>query len=107
MALHVNYKNRMGYCYLHSRGDENRKWKVWFCHANALCALMYFYRDEDKANMAQLNAFFVDVKHAERCIKDGIFGNYSGFVFFAKELTSDMWKLIKKMTENGIKVTIR
>lgn len=47
MALHVNYKNRMGYCYLHSRGDENRKWKVWFCHANALCALMYFYRDED------------------------------------------------------------
>lgn len=105
MALHVSYKNRMGYCYC-DNVDRTRKVKIWFCHANCLCAMMNFYKDENgKAN--RLHSFLLDIGHAKNCIKAGLFKDYSGFTFFAKELTDEMWRLIKMMTKNGIKVTIK
>lgn len=109
MALHVNYKNRMGYCYV-SNVDGTRKAKIWFCHANALCAIMNFYKAEEdgkKVDMVRLHSFLLDLGHAKNCIKADLFKDYSGFTFFAKELTDEMWKLIKMMTKHGIKVTIK
>ena len=109
--LNVSYKNRIGYCTLTQESIEGKhKWKIWFCHANCLCAMMYFYdkteEDGKKTPMVQLHMFFNDVKHAENCIKDNIFRDYSNFHFYAKEMDDRMWKLVKIMTKHGIKVTI-
>lgn len=103
--LNVSYVNRMGYCTLKDENDKP-KWKIWFCHANCLCAMMYFYKDENKVDMVQLHMFFNDVQHAKRCIEDNIFERYCNFHFYAKEMDERMWKLVKVMTKNGIKVTI-
>lgn len=106
--LNVSYKNRIGYYTLKSQDGQN-KWKIWFCHANALCAMMYFYnekKDGKKTPMVQLHSFFVDLEHAKRCIKNDTFHDCSNFHFYAKEMDDRMWKLVKIMTKNGIKVTI-
>lgn len=106
MPANVSYVNRIGYCTLTQR--EN-KFKIWFCHMNGLCAMMYFYnkmKDGKKVPMEQLHAFFCDVEHAKRCIKDDFFADYSNFHFYAKEMGDGMWKLVKIMTKHGIKVTI-
>lgn len=103
--LNVSYKNRMGYCTMKDN-EGNPKWKIWFCHANALCAMMYFYKDEKEGQMVQLHGFFDDVKHAKRCIENGIFDQYCRFHFYAKEMDDRMWGMVKAMTKHGIKVTI-
>ena len=108
MAVNVSYKNRMGYCTL-TQGEN--KFKIWFCHANCLCAMMCFYdkKEEDgtKTPMAQLHCFFADMEHARRCLKDDLFKEYSNFTFYAKELDDRMWKFIKLLTKHGHKVTIK
>lgn len=103
--LNVSYKNRIGYYTLKSQDGQN-KWKIWFCHANCVCAMMHFYKDENKVDMVQVYGFFSDDTHAKRCIEDGFFDDCSGFHFYAKEMDNRMWKLVKLMTKKGIKVTI-
>ena len=105
MALHVSYKNRRGYCYC-DNVDRTGKAKIWFCHANCLCAMMNFYKDEN-GEAKRLHSFLLDIDHAKNCIKADLFKDYSGFTFFAKELNEKMWRLIKMMTKHGIKVTIK
>ena len=87
MALHVTYTNRLGYFTKKSLDGKTRK--VCFCRANALCAMMHFYREEKdgkRHDMVQLWGFFADTKHAENCIKDGFFqqNECSNFTFNAK-----------------------
>lgn len=110
MALNVTYTNRMGYFYLNSKTDQH-KWKIWFCHANALVAMMHFFKKDvegEKVDWVEVFGWFADLKHAERCIKDSdYFRNCSCFTFYAKEMNEDIWKLVKIMTRNGIKVTIK
>ena len=106
--LNVSYKNRIGYCTLTSQ-DKQNKWKLWFCHANALCALIYFYRKVEEGkreDYVQLHTFYADVKHLEKCIKAGYLSDYSNFHFYAKNMDKKHWEMIKTMTKNGIKVTI-
>ena len=108
--LHVSYENRIGYCTLTSQ-DKQNKWKLWFCHANCLCSLMYFYKKVDeesgkKEDMVQLHTFYADVKHFEKCVKAGYLSDYSNFHFYAKELDKDLWKMVQLLVKNGIKVTI-
>lgn len=72
--------------------------------------MIHFYRDEKdgkRVDMTQLMGFFVDLKHANNCIKDNFFNKCSGFTFFAKELDDDLWKMVRLMAKNGIKVTIK
>ena len=112
MALNVSYKNRMGYCTLTRESIEGKRtWKIWFCRANCLCAMMYFYDekgdDGKKTPMVQLHNFVADLEHAKRCFKDGLFDDYSNFTFYAKELNDRMWKFIKLLTKYGHKVTIK
>lgn len=111
MALHVTYTNRLGY-YTQTSEDGKTSWKIWFCRANALCSMMYFYREQKdgkRVDKVQLCGFFADTKHAENCIKDGFFRNCKGFTFNAKECadSTNIWKLIKLLTKYGIKVTIK
>lgn len=111
MALHVTYTNRLGY-FTRKSADGKQAWKIHFCRANALASMMYFYREEKDGkwkDMVQLWGFFADLKHAEACIKDGIFNGCNGFTFNAKELADapNIWKLIKLLTKYGIKVTIK
>lgn len=110
MALHVTYTNRLGYFTRKALNGETCK--VWFCRANALCAMMHFYREEKdgkRHDMVQLWGFFADTKHAENCIKDGFFNDCSNITFNAKECAdaTNIWKLIKLLTKYGIKVTIK
>ena len=106
MSVNVSYVNRIGYCTLKQGGN---KFKIWFCHMNGLCAMMYFcnkVEDGKKVPMAQLYAFFGDVEHAKNCINNDFFADHSNFHFYAKEMDNEMWKLVKIMTNHGIKVTI-
>lgn len=110
MPLNVSYKNRIGY-YTDTQEIDGKKYKykMWFCHANALCAIMYFYNKEEdgkKVPMVQLHGFFADLNHAKRCIKDGYFSGCSNFHFKAKEMDKGLWAMVKYMAEQGIKVTI-
>lgn len=113
MALRVNYKNRYGfYTQTYKTSQGERKYKVWFCRANCTCAMIHFYRKEEDGKMTDycdLAGFFLDLKHAERCVADGFFNRCKGFTFVAKEIADspEMWKLIKVLTKNGIKVTIK
>ena len=107
MPLNVSYKNRIGYHYQEDRLDDIvQKRKVWICHANALCAFMYFYKDEHGKDMAQLMGFACDIQHVKNLIENGWFAPCSNFHFFAKEMNADLWKMVKLLAEAGIKVTV-
>lgn len=107
MPLNVSYKNRIGYFTQEDRlGDIAQKRKVWICHANALCAFMYFYKDENGVDMAQLMGFAYDIQHVKNLIKNDWFAPCSNFHFFAKEMDAELWKMVKLLAEAGIKVTV-
>ena len=109
MPIRVDYKKRIGYfTATEKRADGVRKFRIHICHANCLCAMMYFYKNEDGEDMAQLYAFFHDMPHAKRCFKDDVFlADWDNFVFNAKELNNDLWKFIRLLADNGKKVTIK
>lgn len=106
MPLHVDYamKNRIGY---YRQEKTNRK--IWLCSANALWAEINFYvehRYNQHPQMAQLCGFIANVEHLKRCLTSGIL-HYKGLTFFSSKMDADMWKAVKALTENGIKVTIK
>ena len=104
--LNVSYENRIGY---YTRTWNGNDYKVWFCHANCLCAEVHFYKDENDRDMVSLQGFYADIQHLKNCLKDKslkLYEDCKDFHFYAKELDKDLWKMIKIMTENGIKVTI-
>ena len=104
--LNVSYKNRIGF-YTLVQGEN--KFKVWFCHANALCAEMYFYTDAEGVKRTQLYSFYVDIQHLKNCAKDGLLKDCytKGVTLYAKEMNKDLWQMAKIFAENGIKVTIK
>lgn len=103
--LHVDYKNRIGY-YTIQRDEQ--KFKIWLCHANALCAEIYFYKDENGEDTSMLYSFYADIQHLKNCAKNGHLKGYeNGVTFYAKELDNDLWKMVRIFAENGIKVTIK
>lgn len=104
MALQVDYKNPVGY-YTHKFGAT--KSKNLICPANCLCAVVHAYDHPAHGLSIDLCGFFADIEHAEKCVKAGYFTACSGITFFAKRLNKDLWKLIRVMAENGIKVTIK
>lgn len=106
--LNVSYKNKIGhFTATEKRGEAVRTYRVDICHANALCAMVQFYTDNNGDNMTQLVSFFADIKHAQNCLKDDILAGWNNFVFNAKECDTRMWKLIRLLAENGKKVTIK
>ena len=105
--LNVSYTNKIGSATLTQtsiRGTE--KYRLDICHANCLCALMYFYTDPQKGEQAQLHAFFLDIKHLKACIKNGVLDGLDSFIFNAAEMNSDLWKMVRALSEAGKTVTI-
>ena len=87
-----------------------KKAKVWLCGANCLWAEINFYHKEEdgkRTDMAQLCGFFVDIAHLKRYFKNGVKFDYHGLTFFAEQMNAEVWKAVKVLTENGIKVTIK
>lgn len=103
--LQVDFKDKIGYYTM--VGTDRKTYKIHFCRANALCAMIYFYKDEKGEKQADLAGFFGDIKHAERCIKTNYFKHCGRFRFYAKSLDKDLWKLIQIMVENGIEIKIK
>lgn len=104
MPLRVNYtmKSRIGYY-----RKQNRN--VWLCSSNSLWAEIHFYaepEDGKRVQKVQLISFLADVEHLKRCLKAGIL-KYQGLTFFADKMTPELWKAVKELTQNGIKVTIK
>lgn len=104
MALQVDVKHPIG-CYTHKFGQH--KSKNLICPANALCAMVHKYDHPAHGTTIDLCGFFADIQHAKKCIENGYFSQCSGITFYAKALDNNHWKLIKVMTKNGIKVTIK
>lgn len=107
--LNVSYKNKIGhFTATQKRGEAVHTYRVDICHANALCAMVQFYTDNNGNKMAQLVSFFADIQHAKNCLKeDWLLEDWNNFVFNAKECDTQMWKLIRLLAENGKKVTIK
>lgn len=101
--LNVTYTDPIGHYTLNERGNQ---YKIAICHANCICAMVYFYTDESGTDMVQLQGWFADLVHAKNCIKTGFFNDCTDITFYAKEMGKDMWNVVKAMTKQGIKVTI-
>lgn len=101
--LNVSYENRIGYCTLTQGEDEFR---IDFCHANCLCAMMYFYKEEDGTEMVRVHCFFADLAHAKRCIDGGVLEGHDDFHFVKKEMDRSMMAFARHLEKRGFKVTI-
>lgn len=109
MAINVDFKKKIGHCTLRDKNGVPT-WKITFCEANCLTAMIYFYTDVQdgvKDKRARLNMFFADLKHAKKCVDAGVLNDYCRFNFYANKMSEDMWRLVRYMTEKGIKVTIK
>lgn len=105
MALHVDFDHKIGY-YTLKQGE--RKYKIYFCACNALCAEIHFHKDEQGKKRGLLHSFFGDLQHVRNCAKAGCLNHYgNGVTLYAKEMSNDLWKMAKIFTEHGIKVTIK
>ena len=69
--LQVDFKDKIGYYTM--VGTDRKLYKIHFCRANALCAMIYFYKDEKGEKQADLAGFFGDIKHAEKVHQSRIF----------------------------------
>jgi hypothetical protein len=73
--------------------------------------MIHFCRENEngkQVDIAELYGFFADLTHAKRCINSGYWDErYSGFTFFSEQMNEDHWKMVKMMTQKGIKVTIK
>lgn len=108
MAIRVDYTKRMGY-YL-APASNGKKAKVWLCGANCLWAEINFYRtveDGKKTDMAQLCGFFLDHAHLKRYLKNEDHAHFKSLTFFADRMNAELWKAVKILVENGVKITIK
>lgn len=105
--INVNFKDRLGYYTLQSQ-DKSKSWKIWFCRANCLLAEIYFYKDENGEDMANLHSFFGDIQHVKNCAKSKVLTGYEkGITLYAKKMNKNLWDMVRIFSENGIKVTIK
>ena len=103
--LHVDYTKKIGY---YTTEQNGRKFKIWLCHANCLCAEIYFYTDEDGHRAGMLRSFFGDIQHVKNCAKAGVLtGYHSGVTLYAREMNKELWEMARIFAENGIKLTIK
>ena len=83
--LRVNYKITYGEIKVRQKSD-NRLATVKIHSANALCAFIYHYKEEDGTEMAQLISFFGDEQHIKNCEKN--FASHDCLDFFMGKIVS-------------------
>lgn len=77
--------------------------------ANALCAFIYHYRQEDGQKIAQLWSFLADVGHANRVIKNSADHKLFGSDVVSVKLNvyyKEACQLIMPMAKSGYKVNV-
>ena len=106
MALRVDYKKPYGH-YTLTQGEN--KFKIHLCKCNALWAEIYHYKNDEGEKMIQLVSFVGDVQHMKNMAKNGLlfFKEKDNYVFHAKELNADCWKVIQLLSKLGKKITIK
>jgi hypothetical protein len=89
--------------------DETKVLTVKIHPANALCAFIYHYRQEDGQKMAQLWNFLCDLDHAKRIIKNSSDHTLLGTDVVSVKLNvyyKEARQLIIPMAKSGYKVTV-
>lgn len=105
--LNVSYQNKIGHYTQKDHTSEGYKeYRIDICHANCLCALMYFFTDENGEKMSRVHGFFTDTKHLKKCIANSLFDNCDDFVFNSSEMSSEIWSMVKVLVGAGKKVNI-
>lgn len=66
--LRVDYKITYGEIKVRQNSD-NRLETIKIHQANALCAFIYHYKEDDGTKMAKLVSFFADEQHIKNCEK--------------------------------------
>jgi len=106
--LRVNYLISYGEVKVKNH-DETKVLTVKIHPANALCAFIYHYRQEDGQKMAQLWNFLCDLDHAKRIIKNSSDHTLLGTDVVSVKLNvyyKEARQLIIPMAKSGYKVTV-
>lgn len=91
--LRVDYKITYGEIKVRQKSD-NRLVTIKIHCANALCAFIHHYKDENGEKMAQLISFFADEQHIKNCEKNFI--NHDPIDIFMGEIVSVKLNLFYK-----------
>lgn len=83
--LRVNYNITYGEV-TYKQASDGRLFTVKIHSANALCAFIYHYKDNDGKKMAQLVSFFADEQHIRNCEKN--FESHDCIDFFCGKITN-------------------
>ena len=83
--LRVDYKITYGEIKVRQNSD-NRLETIKIHQANALCAFIYHYKEDDGTKMAKLVSFFADEQHIKNCEKN--FKSHDCLDFFMGKIVS-------------------
>lgn len=103
--LRVNYQ--ITYGEVKVKNHDGRICNVKIHWANALCAFVYHYKDENGVKMAQLWNFLVDTQHIKNIMKE--FKTLLGEDVVSVKLNvyyKEAQQLVKPMAQSGYKVSV-
>lgn len=92
MALTWQWDKRAGFALEPSTDERVEAFKFNLYHGNAYAILIW----EASDGSYQLNSFFVDRQHAERCLKDGMYSNATFHLWGKGDATVKLAQTITK-----------
>lgn len=110
MSVNVNFNARYGFVTKQYTNKEGVKvtYKAYLCQANCMWAEIYFYKDEENEEIAQLDGFFMDIKHMERVLADGWYTkNKESFTFYYDVLNKETEKAAIMLAKKGVDVRFK
>ena len=105
--LRVNYS--VSYGEITVKGLSGKNVKVQIHPANALCAFICHYKDENGTKMAQLWNFLIDTEHGRRIIKNSSDHTLLGTSVIKVRLNvfyKESMQLVKLMALSGYKTEV-
>ena len=106
--LRVDYKTTYGVVRVKSH-DGSKVYNVKIHPANALCAFIYHYKEEDGTKMAQLWSFIGNMAHAKRIMKFNDDHTLLGSDVVSVRLNvyyKESQQLVNLMAKSGYKTTV-
>lgn len=101
--LRVDYKITFGE--IKVKQHDNRLVTIKIHWANALCAFIYHYKNEDGEKMAQLISFFADEQHIRNCEKN--FESHDPIDFFGGQIVGVKLNLFYKESRTLLKYIVK
>lgn len=104
MAITFNRNEKCGEAtFIQNIDGKEKLYKTVLYTGNCFLIMVYEYKDKETGDdMEQLNCFFIDDGHMERCLKDGIFtGNYDQLkeIRLNKAKCRNWKKIVELLTE--------